>query len=93
MPIDASTHWYAGLGWLLWFAMIVLILTNFGQWGTTYRFHRLFREGFPSKDALDILSERYARGEVTSAEFAQMKSEILECRAQASKSNHLSKAF
>jgi putative membrane protein len=77
--------WYAGWGWFLWFGMIFLIFSGFGNWGYTYQAHRLYRGGFSDKDAFDILSERYAKGEINRDEFSRIKSEILECKAHSDK--------
>jgi putative membrane protein len=67
--------WYSGWGWFLWFGIMILLFSSVGNWGYTYRVHRTYGMG-PGKDALDILSERYARGEITHDEYAQMKSAI-----------------
>lgn len=67
-------NWYAGWGWFLWIGIWFLIISSFGNWGYTYRVHR--RYGDLSQMALDILNERYARGEIVREEFHKMKSEI-----------------
>ncbi|MEO8921716.1 MAG: SHOCT domain-containing protein [Caldimonas sp.] len=54
---------------------MVVIFSSFGNWGYTYRLHRRYGMA-PSGGALDILDERYARGEITRDEYARMKSEI-----------------
>jgi putative membrane protein len=68
--------WYFGWGWLLWVGFMILIFSGIGNWGYTYRAHR--RLGLPQGSAaLDILSERYARGELTRQEYTQLKSDIV----------------
>jgi putative membrane protein len=69
--------WYSGWGWFLWFGVFFLIFSSFGNWGYTYRAHRRFEDGYPSKEAIDILNARYARGEVTHDEYLKMKAHIL----------------
>ncbi len=66
--------WYSGWGWFLWFGVMVLLFSSVGNWGYTYRVHQYGRS--PGKGALDILSERYARGEITHEEYAQMRTAI-----------------
>ncbi len=66
---------YSGWGWFLWVGVWFLLISSFGNWGYTYRAHRKF-EGRPRKQALDILNERYARGEIGQDEYNRMKAEI-----------------
>ncbi len=68
--------WYFGWGWLLWLGFIFLMFASLGNWRYTYGAHRKYNLGQPTA-ALDILNERYARGEITREQFAQMKSDIL----------------
>jgi putative membrane protein len=52
------------------------MFSGIGNWGYTYRAHRKYNLGQPN-GALDILNERYARGEITREQFAQLKADIL----------------
>lgn len=71
---------YFGWGWFLWFGIIFLLLSSMGNWRYTYAAHRKFGLGLPlQKEALEILNERYAGGEITREQFTQMKSDI--CKA------------
>jgi putative membrane protein len=68
--------WYSGWGWFLWFGIMILMFSSVGNWGYTYRVRRNY--GRPlGKDAQDILSERYARGEITHEDYGRMKAAIL----------------
>ncbi len=69
--------WYSGWGWFLWFGVIFLLFASAGNWGYTYRAHRKFEGGYSPKNALDILNERYASGEIKREDYLKMKSEIL----------------
>jgi len=67
---------YSGWGWVLWFGMVFLFFSMIGNWGYTRSAHRLYREGSVRTDVLDILSERYARGDIQRDEYLRMKEDI-----------------
>jgi putative membrane protein len=70
-----ADNWYFGWGWLLWLFFVFLMFSSIGNWGYTYRAHRKY-DGRSGSNAIDILNERYARGEVTRDQFLLLKSDI-----------------
>ncbi len=70
------SDWYMGWGWFLWYGIVILLFSSAGNWGYTYNAHRKFGTS-ASKGALDILNERYAKGEIRREEYSLMKTEIL----------------
>jgi putative membrane protein len=64
--------WAMGLGWFLGLAVLVvliwLIVKVISQTGNTNQAH---------KSALDILKERYAKGEISKEEFEEKKKDLL----------------
>jgi putative membrane protein len=69
------SDWYFGWGWFLWFGIIFLLFSSIGNWGYTYRAHTKYTRGF-RRPAIDILDERYARGELSRDEYTRLKTEI-----------------
>jgi len=69
---------FFGFGWIFslifWFLVIWLI---FGLiFGSRRRHHRLYR-GWGSSNALDVLNERYAKGEISKQEYEEKKKDLL----------------
>jgi putative membrane protein len=69
------SNWYFGWGWFLWFGVWFLLISSIGNWGYSYRAHQKFNQK-PYRTALDILNERYARGEIKREDYGVMKSEL-----------------
>ncbi|WP_320819369.1 hypothetical protein [Thalassolituus sp.] len=67
--------WYFGWGWLLWFGVCFLLISNFGHWGYSYRTHQRFLST-DQRTARDLVNERYARGDIDREEFSKIKAEI-----------------
>jgi len=66
---------WMGLG-MMWYWIIGLIILVAVVWLITRSFSQN-RPDFPKKSALDILKERYARGEIDKEEFDKRKSDLL----------------
>jgi putative membrane protein len=79
MPHTYWNDWYFGWGWILWFGFIFLCFSSIGNWGYTYRAHRR-RDGLPPTEALDILDQRYARGDISREAYAQQKADLADGR-------------
>jgi putative membrane protein len=82
MANSSWNDWYAGWGWFLWIGVWFLLISSFGNWGYTYQAHRRYRDFSSGKDALDFLSERYAKGEIQRDEFLKIKDEIYSARRE-----------
>ncbi len=69
-------NWYFGWGWFLWFGVWFLFIASAGNWGYSYRAHQKYKQN-PHRNALDILNERYALGEVQREEYELIKSGLI----------------
>jgi putative membrane protein len=67
--------WYFGWGWILWFGFMILIFSSFGNWGYTYRAHQKY-SGQMGSNALGILDERYARGDIDRQQYLELKADL-----------------
>ncbi|MHB0869072.1 MAG: SHOCT domain-containing protein [Chloroflexota bacterium] len=59
------------IGWLVWIGLIVLVV-----WGVASLFPTRREPGQDS--ALEILKQRFARGEISAAEFQQAKRDLVQ---------------
>jgi putative membrane protein len=67
--------WYFSWGWFLWFGILFLFFSSIGNWGYTYQAHSKYSR-LGRRPALDILDERYARGDISREEYGRLKIEI-----------------
>ena len=75
---------YGGVGALLmilfWVVIVGLVIVLLrGLWWSGNKMHRrdIFESMRGEKDHLDILKERYAKGEIDKAEFEQKKKDLM----------------
>jgi putative membrane protein len=65
-------HWFGGgFMWLFWILLIVLVL-----WAVKAATGSANNSSEKQKSALDILKERYAKGEIDQEEFEQKRKDL-----------------
>jgi putative membrane protein len=62
---------------LLFWGLVIAGIIFFVRWLVQNTGHRSASGGSANSKAIEILKERYARGEITHEEFESMKKEIL----------------
>jgi putative membrane protein len=62
-----------GFSWFFWIALVVVLIVVIGRVYKT-------RSGYPKPgdESIDILKERYARGEIDKAEFEAKKKDLMD---------------
>jgi putative membrane protein len=68
-----SDWWGPGFGWVfmaLFWVLVILALVALAKWLSSTR------DGGPTRRPLDILQERYARGEITRDQYEQMRRDL-----------------
>jgi putative membrane protein len=68
---------YGGIFMILWWVLIIVGIVALVRWLMTSAPSRAGRQA-AEKSALDILKERYARGEIEQEEFQRKKRELSE---------------
>ena len=70
-----STGWFAPLGMILFWVLIILVIVLLIRGIRTSK--RSGREAGPAAEsALDILKKRYARGEINKEEYLEKKKDV-----------------
>jgi uncharacterized membrane protein len=87
-----SNEWSVTWIWILWVGMMTLIFSNVGGWGYTYSAHRRFDRFNLGNDALEILRQRYAKGEIKSDEFFRIRDEIRSVKQSSARSGDESRS-
>lgn len=65
-------HWFGGgFMWIFWLGVIIAII-----WGVKVFTSRDSNSSAKQKSALDILNERYAKGEIDQQEFEQKRKDL-----------------
>jgi putative membrane protein len=65
--------WGPGFGWVfmtLFWVLVILAIVALAKWLSSTR------DGSPTRRPLDILQERYARGEITRDQYEQMRRDL-----------------
>jgi putative membrane protein len=75
---DWGMGWFGMIVVLSFWVIVVAGTVYFIRWLVQKTDSRGHSGGGPDSQAIEILKERYARGEITREEFASMKSDLLQ---------------
>lgn len=65
-------HWLGALGMIIWWALIISLIVYLVKWiGHGTKEHRSH-----SSNAMEILKERYAKGEIDRKDFEEKKKDL-----------------
>jgi putative membrane protein len=70
---------FGGFGWLfgfIWWIFVIFVIVSVIRLFFGGRHHRRWEEEEKSDTALDILRQRYAKGEITKKEFDTVKKDL-----------------
>lgn len=71
---------YGGWGWfglifmIVWWAVIIAVAILIIKWA--FHFRKMHHESMEEKSPIEIVKERYAKGEITKEEFERMKKDL-----------------
>jgi len=69
-----GAYWLFG-GWSMWIGMVVwFVIIGLAIWALVSLVER--RSNVPQRSALEILQERYARGEISQKEYLQARQDL-----------------
>jgi putative membrane protein len=71
--MDHMSWWVPGFGWVfmaLFWVLVILAIVALAKWLSSNR------NGGSTRRPLDILQERYARGEITREQYEQMRRDL-----------------
>ena len=72
--MDMFHHGFMGFGWIIWLAIIAIAVWLILRFTTK---NRIKGDTSRGKSSIDILDERYAKGEIDKEEYEERKSKIL----------------
>ncbi len=77
MPYYHMMDWYPYMGfWMSLFWLVILIIVAYLIYKLIKQEKEIVPSRIPDKSAMDILAERYAKGELTREQYTQIKEDL-----------------